>query len=167
MHTTTAPPNASPLPSLAFWLLATLAAGGVGAIASANAPQFYLSLDRPAWAPPPWLFGPVWTVLYVLMGLSAWLVWRARRFQAGLAPYALYFAQLLANAAWTWLFFAWRQGQWAFVEILVLIALIIATTIQFKRIRPLAAWLLAPYLAWVCFAAALTFSVWQRNAGLL
>lgn len=164
---TTAPDTGSRLPSLAFWLLLTLAAGGVGAIASASAPAFYLSLDRPAWAPPPWLFGPVWTLLYVLMGLSAWLVWRARRLDAGATPYVLFFAQLVANAAWTWLFFGWRQGQWAFIEILLLVALIVATMTVFARIRPLAALLLTPYLAWVCFAAALSFAVWQRNPGLL
>lgn len=161
----TSPP--SPWPSLAFWLLLSFAAAAIGAVASANAPDFYGQLNRPAWAPPAWLFGPVWTVLYVLIALSAWMVWRERRLEQGFAPYALFGAQLAANALWTWLFFAWRQGQWAFVEILVLIALIVATMIQFRRIRPLAAWLLAPYLAWVCFATALTFSVWQRNPGLL
>ena len=168
-HATLTPPAppSSPWPSLVGWLLLSFAAAAIGAIASANAPDFYGQLSRPAWAPPAWLFGPVWTVLYVLIGLSAWMVWRERRLEQGFAPYVLFGAQLAANALWTWLFFAWRQGQWAFVEILVLIALIVATMIQFRRIRPLAAWLLAPYLAWVCFATALTFSVWQRNPGLL
>jgi benzodiazapine receptor len=95
------------------------------------------------------------------------MVWRAVRLEQGFAPYALFGAQLAANALWTWLFFAWRQGQWAFVEILVLIALIVATMKVFWRIRLLAGALLAPYLAWVCFATALTFAVWQRNPGLL
>ncbi len=161
----TSPP--SPWPSLVFWLLLCFAAAAIGAVASANAPDFYAQLNRPAWAPPAWLFGPVWTVLYVLIALSAWMVWREVRLAQGFAMYALFGAQLAANALWTWLFFAWRQGQWAFVEILVLIALIVATMKVFWRIRPLAAALLAPYLAWVCFAAALTFAVWQRNPGLL
>jgi translocator protein len=157
----------SPWPSLVFWLLLCFAAAAIGAVASAHAPDFYAQLNRPAWAPPAWLFGPVWTVLYVLMALSAWMVWRGVRLEQGFAVYALFGAQLAANALWTWLFFAWRQGQWAFVEILVLIALIVATMKVFWRIRPLAVALLAPYLAWVCFAAALTFAIWQRNPGLL
>jgi tryptophan-rich sensory protein len=155
------------LPSLAFWLLLSFAAGGIGAVASANAADFYLQLSRPPWAPPASVFGPVWTVLYGLMGISAWLVWQQRRLAGGPAPYLLFFAQLCANALWTWLFFAWRQGQWAFVEILVLVALIVANIISFARIRPLAAWLLVPYLAWVCFASALTFALWRLNPGTL
>ncbi|HSX93661.1 MAG TPA: TspO/MBR family protein [Hydrogenophaga sp.] len=161
----TSPP--SPWPSLAVWLLLCFAAAAIGAVASTNAPDFYAQLNRPAWAPPAWLFGPVWTVLYALIALSAWMVWREVRLEQGFAVYVLFGAQLAANALWTWLFFAWRQGQWAFVEILVLIALIVATMKVFWRIRPPAAALLVPYLAWVCFAAALTFAVWQRNPGLL
>jgi benzodiazapine receptor len=136
-------------------------------VASINAADFYLQLDRPAWAPPAGVFGPVWTVLYCMMGVSAWLVWRQRRLAAGVTPYVLYLAQLAANALWTWLFFAWHQGQWAFIEILLLVVLIIATLLSFKAVKPLAAWLLLPYLGWVCFASVLTFAVWQRNPGVL
>lgn len=155
------------LRSLLFWLLVTFAAGGLGAIASIDAAEFYLQLARPDWAPPAGVFGPVWTALYCLIGISAWLVWRERRLESGSTPYVLFFAQLTANALWTWLFFAWHRGQWAFIEILLLIALIIATMVSFKAIKPLAAWLLVPYLGWVCFASALTFAVWQRNPGVL
>jgi len=162
-----APRTRASLPSLAFWLLVSFAAGAVGALASAGSADFYRQLERPAWAPPSWLFSPVWSVLYCLMGVSAWLVWRERRLQAGPLPYVLFFAQLVANGLWTWLFFAWRQGAWAFVEIVCLALLIIATLLTFRAVKPLAAWLLVPYLAWVSFASVLTFAIWQRNPTLL
>ena len=151
--------------SLAACLLITFAAGAVGAIASVSAPEFYTGLSRPSWAPPPSVFGPVWSVLYLLMGVALWLVWREARLTRGLVPYLLFAAQLALNALWTWLFFAWQRGAWAFFEIVVLALLIAATALKFKAIRPLAAALLLPYLAWVCFATALTYSVWRLNPG--
>jgi tryptophan-rich sensory protein len=141
----------------------SFAAAGVGAIASQEAGAFYQQLARPAWAPPGWLFAPVWTVLYAFMGVAAWLVWRRRAY----GPIALFVVQLALNALWTWLFFAWRQGAASFVAIVVLWLLIAATMAAFWRVRRAAAALLAPYLAWVGFAAALTYAVWQRNPGLL
>jgi tryptophan-rich sensory protein len=153
--------------SLAFWLLVSFAAAGIGGLASAQSAEFYLQLERPAWAPPAGVFGPVWSILYALMGISAWLVWRERRLAGGWAPYAWFFAQLAANALWTWIFFVWRQGAWAFIEILVLIVLIVGTIVSFRAIKATAAWLLLPYLAWVCFAAALTFALWRSNPGVL
>jgi len=150
--------------ALAGWLLVSFAAAALGALASAGAGEFYALLERPAWAPPGWLFAPVWTLLYALMGVAAWLAWRRAGFAAA---HWLFLAQLAVNALWTWLFFAWRQGALAFVEILVLWALIAATVVAFRRIRPLAGLLLVPYLAWVTFAAALTYAVWQRNPTLL
>jgi len=153
--------------SLLFWLLLTFVAGAVGAIASSDAPEFYLQLQRPDWAPPARLFGPVWSTLYFLMAIAVWLVWRERRLHAGILPYALYVAQLAVNALWSWLFFAWHQGQLAFIEVLVLWALIVATMCSFRTIKPLATWLFVPYLAWVSFAAALTYATWQLNPELL
>jgi benzodiazapine receptor len=155
------------LPSLAVWLLLTFAAAGVGALGSRDAPAFYAQLIRPAWAPSASLFGPVWTLLYCLIGVSGWLVWRTRRLEGGVFPYALFAVQLAANALWSWLFFEYRRGLWAFVEILVLDALIAATIVNFGRIKPLAAWLLVPYLAWVSFASALTLALWRLNPQLL
>ncbi len=149
------------------WLAITFVAAGLGAIASANAGSFYGQLARPAWAPPGWLFAPVWTLLYLLMGVAAWLVWRQRRLGETRVALSIYVVQLAANALWTWLFFAWRQGAAAFGEILVLWALIAATLLLFWRIRRIAGALLVPYLAWVSFATALTFAVWKRNPGLL
>jgi len=152
---------------LAGWLGASFTAGAVGAIASANAAGFYGQLAQPSWAPPAWLFGPVWSVLFVLMGISAWLVWRKQGFGGAATALTLFAAQLLANALWTWLFFTWRQGAAALAEIGVLWLLIAGTIAAFWRLQRVAAALLVPYLAWVSFAAALNFSLWQRNPTLL
>jgi tryptophan-rich sensory protein len=152
---------------LAGWLLLSFAAAAIGAIASANAGEFYALLIRPDWAPPGWLFAPVWSVLYFLMGLAAWLVWRSHGFKAGRTALVLFIMQLAANALWTWLFFAWRQGAAAFVEIVLLWALIVAMIMSFRRLSVLAALLMLPYLAWVTFATALTLAVWQLNPGVL
>ena len=152
---------------LAGWLAASYAAAAVGGVASARAGDFYQQLARPAWAPPSWLFGPVWTTLYLMMGIAAWLVWRQRGFRGARGALTLFVVQLAANALWTWLFFAWRRGALAFGEILLLWVLIVATLLAFWRIRPLAGALLVPYLLWVSFAAALTWSVWRLNPGLL
>ena len=152
---------------LVVWLLVSFAAAAVGGVASADAGSFYEQLDRPAWAPPPSLFGPVWSALYLLQGIAAWLVWRARGFGGARAALALFGVQLAANALWTWLFFAWRQGALAFAEVLALWALILATMVAFWRVRPLAGALLLPYLAWAGFPAALTWAVWRLNPQLL
>jgi tryptophan-rich sensory protein len=101
------------------------------------------------------------------MGVSAWQVWRPRGFRAARSALLLFLAQLAVNALWTWLFFAWRMGAAAFGEILILWGLLTWTAIAFWRARPLAGALLLPYLAWVTFAAALTYAVWQRNPALL
>lgn len=145
------------------WLALTGAAAAAGAVASADAGTFYGQLARPDWAPPPWLFAPVWTVLYVLMSIAAWLVWRARGWRGAPAALGVYAAQLAANALWTWLFFGWHRGAWAFGEILVLWLLIVATIALFWRVRRLAAVLLLPYATWVTFASALTYAIWALN----
>jgi tryptophan-rich sensory protein len=148
---------------LAGWLLLSFATAGVGGLASARAGAFYQQLTRPGWAPPSSLFAPVWTVLYLLMGVAAWIVWRERGFAGARAALSLFIIQLLANALWTWIFFAWRQGALAFAEILILWILILSTLLAFWRVRKVAALLMLPYLAWVGLAAALTYRVWQLN----
>lgn len=152
---------------LAGWLLISFAAAAVGAVASVNAGDFYQQLARPDWAPPGWLFSPVWTTLYVLMGIAAWLVWRAHGFHGARTALILFLIQLAVNALWSWLFFVWRQGAMAFVEALLLWVLIACTVVAFWRLRRLAAVLLLPYLAWVGFACALTFATWRLNPGVL
>jgi tryptophan-rich sensory protein len=150
---------------LLAWLVAAFAAGAIGAIASVDAASFYAQLSQPTWAPPAWVFGPVWSTLYALMGIAAWLVWRSPNRSA--YALGLFGAQLVANALWSWLFFAWHRGALAAVEVLVLLALIVATTAAFWRTRRLAALLLIPYLVWVSFAAALTWAIWRANPEVL
>ncbi len=149
---------------LAGWVGVAFAAAGVGAIASIDAAAFYAKLEKPAWAPPASVFGPVWSVLYLLIGVSAWLVWR----EPGDHRRALgwWTAQLLANTLWSWLFFRWMQGALAFADAVLLLLLVAITLVAFWRVRRLAAVLLVPYLAWVGFAAALTWQIWRSNPGL-
>ena len=158
--------------ALVGWVGLAAMAGAIGAIASRDAGVFYGALAKPSWAPPGWLFGPVWSALYVLMGIAAWLVWRVQpatsaERETRRRGLALFVAQLGLNALWTWLFFAWREGALAFGEIALLLLAVFVTTWHFGRVRPLAAWCLVPYLGWVGFAMALTWAVWQRNPGQL
>lgn len=147
----------------AAWLAVCFAAAAIGAAASIQASSFYLSLARPSWAPPASVFGPVWTVLYAAMAVAAWLVWREGGFRRARPALTLFLVQLALNALWSWLFFAWHRGAAAFGDIVLLWVLIVATLIAFWRIRPLAGALLVPYLLWVSFATALSYSVWQLN----
>lgn len=149
------------------WLLLSFAAAAVGAAASVEASGFYQALVQPAWAPPAWLFGPVWTLLYALMGIAAWLVWRQGGLRKARIALTLFVLQLSVNALWSWLFFSWHLGLLAFVDIGILWVLLVATIVSFWRVRPLAAALLLPYLGWVSFAAALNFVVWQLNPQIL
>lgn len=148
---------------LALWLVLTFAAATIGSIASVESGAFYGQLLRPVWAPPAWLFGPAWTFLYILMGISAWLVWRINGLRAAQTSLSLFIVQLAANAVWTWIFFVWKLGALAFAEILILWVLILWNVLAFRRVRPMAAVLMLPYLAWVTYASALTFAVWRLN----
>lgn len=152
---------------LAGWIGLCFLVAALGAVASAQAKTFYGQLAQPVWAPPPYLFGPVWSVLYLLMAIAAWLVWCRGGFAAQRIALWLFIAQLLPNALWSWLFFAWQQGALAFLDIALLWSLIAATAILFYRTRPLAGVLLVPYLAWVTFASALNLSLWQLNPQVL
>lgn len=147
-------------------LLFVAVAACLGAIASLKAGQFYNQLNRPRWAPPAWIFGPAWTILYLLMAIAVWLIWRINGLQT-VFPLALFLIQLVFNAVWSWLFFYLRQGALALLDVILLWGAILLTLIVFWSISPLAAILLIPYLAWVSFATALNFSVWRRNPVLL
>jgi len=153
--------------ALALIAAGTLLTAALGGYASVSAQSFYQSLNQPAWAPPASVFGPVWTLLYLMMATAAWLVVRRRGSTAARPAMAWFAAQLVFNAAWTWLFFRWHLGAAAFVEVLMLLALVAITLRTFWRVRALAGWLLLPYLVWVTFASALTFAVWQLNPGVL
>lgn len=152
---------------LIVWLVICFSASAVGAIASMQARSFYGQLVQPNWAPPGWLFGPVWTVLFVLMAIAAWLVWRSAGLRSQPIALPLFLVQLVFNALWSWLFFAWHLGAMALVNIVILWLLIAATMVFFFRVNLIAASLLIPYLLWVSFAAALNYSVWQLNPYIL
>lgn len=157
-------------PALGFlaWLSLCIATSAVGALASVNAPAFYAALARPSWAPPGWLFGPVWSVLFLAMAVAVWQVWRLPvASRARTLALRLFVVQLVANALWSWLFFGWRLGGLAFAEVLLLWLLIAGTLAAFWRVKPRAAVLLLPYLAWVSFAAALNLTLWRMNPALL
>jgi tryptophan-rich sensory protein len=126
------------------------------------APDYYRSLRRPAWAPPTWLFGPAWTLLYASMGVAAWLVARDRD-RAARPALATFGLQLALNAAWTPIFFGLRRPGVALVEIAAMWVAVAATTLAFLGRRTTAGVLLLPYLAWVTYAAALNWEIWRRN----
>lgn len=149
------------------WLAISFIASAIGAVASLQAGSFYIQLVRPDWAPPPSIFGPVWTAMYTLMGIAAWMVWRADGFRTAKIALTLFLIQLTLNASWSWLFFWWHQGALAFIDILLLWFLIVATLAAFWRIRPVAGVLLIPYLLWVGFASVLNYSIWQLNPEIL
>jgi translocator protein len=167
------PSPASPVPApaersglaLAVRVGLSLLAGVVGGLATrSSVSTWYPTLQKPAFNPPPWVFGPVWTTLYVLMGVAAWLAWRA----AGRGParergQRLFWVQLALNVLWSFLFFGLRSPPLALVEILLLWAAIFATLRAFWRVRPLAGALLLPYLAWVSFATLLNASIAWLN----
>ncbi|WP_045221518.1 TspO/MBR family protein [Desulfonatronum thioautotrophicum] len=152
---------------LIAWLGISYVAAAIGSAASINAQSFYAQIVQPSWAPPGYVFGPVWTVLYTLMGLSAWMVWRVDGFKGAQTALTFFLIQLVFNALWSWLFFVWNLGLLSFIEILLLLALILATLIFFWRIKPLAGALLLPYLLWVIFAAFLNYSLWRLNPHVL
>ncbi|MFC7527476.1 TspO/MBR family protein [Actinoplanes sp. GCM10030250] len=131
--------------------------GGLGVAGTAGE---YQSLDRPAWAPPSWLFGPVWTVLYVMIAVSGWLVWRRTGWSPALNFYAV---QLALNAVWTPIFFGFGQYGLALLDIVVLWVLIGITAWKFRPVSRVAAGLLLPYWAWVSYATALNAAIWLAN----
>ncbi|WP_028658499.1 TspO/MBR family protein [Nocardioides insulae] len=143
--------------SLLPFLAAVAAVSILGGLAASGSSQTYRSLELPPFAPPSWLFGPVWTVLYVMIGVAGWLVWRAAGAGPGLWAWIV---QLLLNLAWTPLFFASDRYGWALVDIVVLWVAVLVTMVLAWPVSRSAAWLLAPYLAWVGYATAL-------NAGIV
>ncbi|MBV2362966.1 TspO/MBR family protein [Streptomonospora nanhaiensis] len=158
------PSRGRALAGLAVFLLAVAAAALVGVLSAAGTAQEYAALRRPAWAPPSWVFGPVWTVLYVLIALAGWDVWRRRGLRGAPLALGLFAAQLVLNAAWTPLFFAADRRGAAFAVIAALLVVLTATVAAFYRRSRIAALLLVPYWAWTAFAAALNLAVWRLNA---
>jgi tryptophan-rich sensory protein len=148
--------------ALAGWILVAFLAALIGGLAGAPG-AWYAGLAKPAWNPPNWVFGPVWTVLYATMGVAAWLIWLRRADTPVQAALTLFGIQLVLNALWSWVFFGWHWLGLAFVELLLMWVAILATTVAFWRIRPLAGWLFLPYLLWVAFAGVLNLFLWRLN----
>ncbi len=144
---------------------ATALAAAIGSAASISAAEFYGQLAKPAWAPPAWVFGPVWTALYIMMAAAAWLIWRSG--QNVRVPMALFLGQLALNALWSWAFFRWHSGPVSMLTIVALWAGIVTTMILFWRIHRPAGALLLLYLAWVSFASMLNAAIWRLNPNLL
>lgn len=145
-------------------ILIAQAAGIIGSFfTTASIPTWYAALAKPEWNPPGWVFGPVWVILYTLMGISAYLIWRRRSKPRAKTALFVYGVQLTLNAQWSIIFFGLQAPGLAFAQILVLLAFIIATTMLFWRVDRRAGILMLPYVAWVSFASVLNFAIWQLN----
>jgi benzodiazapine receptor len=164
MVDSSSPVRPKPLAALAISLVAVFLASGIGGLASTSSGEDYQRLEQPGWAPPSWVFGPVWTLLYALMAVAAWLVWRSGPWSQTRPALTLYAIQLVLNAAWTPLFFGLGWRGIAFAELGVLLVVLVATVLLFWRRSRIAAALLLPYLAWSMFAWCLNFAVWQLNS---
>jgi tryptophan-rich sensory protein len=142
-----------------------LLAGALGSLATRPAiAGWYATLNKPPFNPPSWLFGPAWTVLYILMGLAAYLVWSRGLGTPGVKPaLALFLVQLALNVAWSFLFFSLRSPLAGFIEIIVLWVAILVTMVLFFRVTPAAGWLMVPYIGWVSFAAVLNGAIMVLN----
>lgn len=147
---------------LVFWLAVSFSAALFGSQFPPAA--WYQGLAKPAFTPPDWLFGPVWTVLYAMMGVAAWQVWRDKGFSGAGAALALFVGQVILNGLWSFIFFGLQRPGLAFGEIILLWLAIGATLAAFWRTKPAAGLLLAPYWLWVSFAAVLNFYLWRLNS---
>ena len=159
------PQKSNALGLLVALLLPFLVAGVGGIVTSSSVSTWYPTLNKPAWNPPPWLFGPVWTALYLLMGIASWLVWQKRSENEAQVRRALgwYGLQLGLSLLWSVIFFGLRQVGLALIEIVALWSALATTGVKFWHIRRDAAGLLAPYFLWATFAAALNAAIWWLN----
>ena len=127
--------------------------------------SWYQTIQKPSWNPPNWIFGPVWTTLYIMMGIALYLIWKSDAAIRVKNNAILLFAfQLVLNFFWAIIFFDQHQPGWAFLEIVFLWILILLTIFAFAKISYLSAWLLVPYIAWVSFAAILNYTIWRMNS---
>jgi benzodiazapine receptor len=141
-------------------------AGFLGSVfTTPSIPTWYAGLAKPSWTPPAWIFGPAWSVLYGMMALALWLIWRRGGVAMAKVPIVLFMVQLVLNVLWSLLFFGLRMPGVAFAEIVLLWLAILATMITFWRLNSTAGLLLFPYLIWTAFAGALNFALWHMNAG--
>lgn len=148
-------------------IISIIIAEGAGIIGSvftvSGLKDWYLTLVKPSWNPPSWVFGPVWTILYALMGIAAAMVWQQKDAPGAKLALQIYGVHLVFNVLWSILFFGLKNPGLAFAEIIMLLALIIITTVLFWKISPWAGALMLPYIAWVSFAAYLNYTIWRLN----
>jgi len=147
-------------------IIIPVAVGAVsGFFTSSEIPGWYQTINKPTWNPPSWLFGPVWTTLYVMMGIALFLVWKSDASQSvKKTAIILFAAQLLLNFFWSFIFFNQHQIGWAVVEIITMWIFILLTIFAFAPISKIAAWLLVPYISWVSFATILNYTIWKLNS---
>ena len=149
---------------LTISILVCFAAGAVGGLATATSVNgWYPEINKPSWNPPGWVFGPVWSALYLMMGISAWLVWKSTSFENSKLALGWFGFHLLLNVLWSIVFFGLKQPGWAVVEIVVLWLSIVLTMVFFFRHSRLAAGILVPYWLWVSFATFLNYTIWTLN----
>lgn len=151
------------------FLLAILLCEGVGItsgiLAGAGNNMWFQTLEKPSWNPPAYLFGPVWTILYLLMGISLGLIWTNKSPEISKRePYALFAIQLFLNFWWSILFFLFHSPALALANIVLLVLFITLTIFSFSSFSRIASWFLVPYLAWVCFASYLNYTIWILNS---
>lgn len=162
-----APSGALQIAALFAFVLVCLAAGGLGAmVTTPEIDGWYRGLHKPTWNPPDWIFGPVWTTLYIFMAVAAWWVWRENGFRNAKLALSFFAVQLVLNVAWSWIFFGWHDPGTAFAVIVVLLAAILVTTALFFRHDIMAGALMLPYVGWVSFASVLNYTIWQLNQSL-
>lgn len=161
------PSRAASIFALLGFVIVTFSAAFVGVLASLSSAEMYATMIKPTWSPPGWLFGRVWTVLYCLMAVAVWLVWRKRAEMRVDIAWGTYLVHLIFQAAWSWLFFGLGRADAAMFDIMVLWLMIVWLMLAFWRIDRLAGLLMLPYLLWVSFASVLNGALWLLNGGIL
>ena len=150
--------------ALVGWLALCFGVGAASSIfVTRSILTWYAALAKPPFTPPNHVFGPVWTVLYSLMAVAAWMVWKTRSSTCRRRGLRLFAVQLALNFLWTWIFFSTHQTLTAFLDLLALWAAILLTILTFRKMSHTAAWLLVPYLVWVTFAGYLNLAIWKLN----
>ncbi len=152
---------------LGMWTGVCFGAAFLGSVfTTPSVSTWYVGLVKPPWTPASWVFGPVWSALYLMMAVAVWMVWRRGGFATAAIPLTLFLVQLALNVAWSILFFGLRMPGLAFAEIVLLWFAILVTLILFWRSNPIAGFLLVPYILWTTFAGALNLALWRLNAGV-
>lgn len=146
---------------LVVWILICFIPAIIGAQFGPG--EWYQDLAKPQWNPPNWIFGPVWTLLYILMGISVWIIWKDYGLKTAAIPIGFFIFQLVLNALWSWFFFGLENVGLAFVDILALWTFILITLILFWKLNTWSGVMLVPYIAWVSFATVLNYNIWQLN----